>query len=180
MKPMLLNRFRALTVVVAAVVFCTLAPVAYADQYIGIDGSVLSFDDDLGDNENLAGARLRLGIQLNNWFDLEAQVGGGEDDSRRTFNPLSVTYFGVYLKGYLPIGQRISLFALAGGGAVELTQTIGRREFSDDGGGFSYGFGLETQLSEYWDLTADYMRYTLNNDNLSDISTVNLGLKFYF
>lgn len=180
MKFMLLTHCRALIAAVTAVAFISLTPAAWADGYIGIDGSSISLNSDNEDDINPRGARLRLGIRVSESFDLEAHFGGGTDDSTSSFDELSVSYLGLYLKGYIPIGQRSALFVMAGGAGVELTQTIGRSEFSADRNGFSYGFGLETQLSKFWDLSADYIRYTLDDENFSEVSAVNLGLKWYF
>lgn len=177
---MLLNHCRAFAITVIAVVLSGHAPVAYATQYIGIDGSSISLDSDNEDGINPLGARVRLGVEVSEWFDLEAHFGGGNDNSTRTFNSLSVAYAGLYLKGYLPIGKRSAVYALAGVAAVEITQTIARSRFTDQRNGFSYGIGAETQVSEYWDLTLDYVRYTLNDENFSEVSAVNFGLKWYF
>ena len=121
-----------------------------------------------------------MGARLSEWFDLEAHLGGGSDNSTRVFDELRVGYLGLYLKGHLPIGRRSYLYVLAGGAGVELTQIIGRREFTVDRSGFSYGFGLETRLSRNWDVSADYIQYTLDDESFSDGSSINLGLKWNF
>ncbi len=172
---------RALPAAVMAATLAAWIPAcANANGYIGIDGSSINVNSSVEDEINPRGLRLRMGVRVADLLDLEAHIGGGSDEKTAAFDEFSAGYFGLYLKGYLPVGQRSALFAMAGGASVELTQTIGRGEFSDDRGGFSYGFGLETQLSEYWDLSADYIRYTLDDDRFSEVSAVNLGLKWYF
>lgn len=153
---------------------------ASASSYIGLDGSSVSFDYSAEDDVNATGLRLRLGMRVAEGFDIEAHIGGGADNSTQAFDELRASYIGFYLKGYLPVGERSALFALAGGSNVELEQTIGPGKFSDDRAGFSYGFGLETQLSERLDLSADFMRYSLDDDEFSAVSAVNIGLKLYF
>lgn len=168
----------------ACTVFCLLLSGfwahAHASSYIGIDGSSVTVDNTVDNDVNPRGLRFRLGTRIDTMFDIEAHFGGAVDDTTTAFDELSATYAGLYLKGYLPVGKRSALFALAGGAAVELTQTVGGGEFSDDRSGFSYGFGLETQLSSYLDLSADFMRYSLDDDEFSGVSAVNLGLKLYF
>jgi len=163
--------------------FLLLSGVATASQaggYLGIDGSSLTVTNSVEDDINPRGLRLRLGMRVSQHFDIEAHVGGGTDRDVRTFDQFRTSYAGVYLKGYQPIGHRSALFALVGGTVVELTQSIGSGRFSDDRGGLSFGFGLETQLSRTLDLSADFMRYALDDDEFSAVSAVNLGLKWYF
>ena len=160
--------------------FAAFSMQARASSYIGIDGSSVTVENTVDDDVNPRGLRLRLGTRLDSFFDIEVHAGGAVDNSTLAFEELGVTYIGLYAKGYLPVGERSALFALVGGASVELTQSVGRGEFSDDRSGLSYGFGLETQLSHYLDLSADFMRYSLNDDEFSEVSAVNLGLKWYF
>ena len=169
----------------ACAVFCLTLSV-YGSQahasgyYVGLDGSAVSVDNTVDSDVDPRGIRFRLGTNVSRFFDLEAQFGGAIDNETRAFSEFSAAYAGFYLKGYLPLGRRSSLFALAGGAAVELTQTIGRGRFSDDRGSFSYGFGLETRLSRNFDISADFMQYSLDDDEFSGVSAINLGLKYYF
>lgn len=171
---------RLLVSTMTAILLLACSSLSYASSYLAIDGSSVTVTNSVDDDVNPRGLRLRLGMRISEDFDLEAHFGGGTDDTTQAFDEFSASYVGFYLKGYHPIGRRSALFALAGGAAVELTQNIGGSEFADDRGSFSYGFGLETQLSRAVDLSADYMRYILNDDEFSEVSAVNLGLKWYF
>jgi len=153
---------------------------AQASNYLAIDASSVTVTNTGEDDINPRGFRARLGVRVSEVFDLEAHFGSATDDETEAYDELNATYMGLYLKGYLPVGQRSALFALAGGASVELTQTLADGKFSDDRSGFSYGFGLETELSRALDLSADYTRYSLDDDNFSDVSAVNIGLKWYF
>lgn len=149
--------------------------------YIAIDGSSLNINSpDNNDQINPKGMRFRLGVQMNEVFDIEAHLGGASDSDIDTYDEFSAAYVGLYLKAYQPIGRFSALFAMAGGSSVELTQTINDQQFSDDRSGFSYGFGVETQLGRALDLTADYVRYTLDDDEFSEVSAFNVGLKWHF
>lgn len=153
---------------------------AHAGGYIGLDGTSLGLDNRLDEDLNPRGARIRLGMRLDDIFDVEVHLGGGTDRHTTAFDDFSAGYAGAFLKAYLPVGQRSALFGLAGASGVEITQSINGREFSDSRSGFSYGFGLETELSERLDLSADYVRYVSGDGEFSEISAVSLGVKWYF
>lgn len=154
---------------------------ASADGYIGLDGTSISVNSAGNGELNPIGVRLRLGTRISQIFDIEAQFGGGTDNEVvATFDELGASYMGFYLKGYLPLGKYSAAYAMAGGAALELTQKIGQGKFSDERTGFSYGVGLETQLSRRMDLSADFMRYTIDDNEFSTVSAINLGLKWYF
>ena len=157
-----------------------LAGSAQAETYIAIEGSRLSVDNNVSDDLEPSGLRFRLGARVSEFFDVEGHFGLTSDDDSPIFDELDATYFGGYLKGYIPVGERSALFGLAGYTRTELTQTVGGSEFSDARTGFSWGFGLETQLTERVDLTADYMQYLSDEGLFEDISAVNFGLKLYF
>lgn len=150
-----------------------------ANGYIGLDGTSIdlqSADDEL----NPRGLRLRLGTRISHTFDIEVHLGSGSDSSVESFDKFRTTFAGIYLKGYLPVGRRSALYGMAGGAGVELTQTIDGRNFGDDRSGFSYGFGLETELSKHLDLSGDYIRYAIDDSEYSTLDAFTLGLKWYF
>ena len=151
-----------------------------AASYIALDGTALSIDDGVADDITPLGLRVRLGTRLGRNLDLEAQFGGGSEDTVDRFDEVSASYIGLYAKGYLPLGRYSALFGLAGASAVEISQTINNREFDDDKVSLSYGVGLETQLTNRLDLSADFMQYSLEDDAFSEVSAFNLGLKYYF
>jgi len=153
---------------------------AEAETYIAIEGSRVSVDNNVAQDLDPSGLRFRLGSRISEFFDVEGHLGLTSDDDNPVFDELDALYFGGYLKGYVPIGERSALFGLAGYTRTELTQTVGSSEFSDSRTGFSWGFGLETQLSERVDLTADFMQYLSDEGLFEDISAVNFGLKLYF
>jgi len=130
---------------------------------------------------NPTGVRLKVGAGLSHAFDLEAQMGFAGEKPDTQFDRFDASYAGVYLKGHIPLGFRSSIFGLGGYSWLELMETVDGTELSDTRSGLSYGFGIETQLSDNIDLSADYMRYS-QEDGLpyDDISAVNFGVKVYF
>lgn len=153
---------------------------ASADTYIGLDGASMAVESSQNDELNPIGMRLRLGVRLNELFDIEVHLGGGTDSETSSFDSFSTTYAGAYLKGYLPFGHKSAVFALAGLSGLTHSQEINGRSFTDSQSGFSYGLGMETQLSDRLDLTADFMSYNNDGAEFSDATAVSLGLKWYF
>lgn len=151
-----------------------------AGGYIGIDSSAVSVNSQSQEELNPHGLRLRLGLRISEVFDLEAHLGGGTDRQTASFDEFGTSYAGAYLKAYLPIGQRSALFGLAGLAGIEYSQRINRQDFTDSQSGFSYGFGLETQLTDRLDLSADYILYSNAEGPYSELSAVNFGIKWYF
>jgi len=153
---------------------------ALAAGYFGIEGSSVSIENNLDDELNPTGLRLKLGMRLSDVFDIEGHVGFTSDSDNKAFDDFEADYIGAFLKGYIPLGSRSALFALAGFSSVELTQSINGSEFIDDRTGVSWGLGLETQISERIDLTADWMHYLADDGLFEEITAVNFGLKVYF
>lgn len=159
-----------------------LGPVADANPsvYVGLDGASISVENQLDDELNPRGIRLRLGMQLSDLLDIEMHLGGGTDSETPAFESFSATYGGAYLKAYLPVGQRTALFGLAGVSGINYSQEVSGRTFIDTQSGFSYGFGMETQLTNRLDLSADYIRYSNNGSEFSELSAISFGIKYFF
>jgi len=151
-----------------------------ASTYIGLDGSSVAVGNQANDELNPHGVRLRMGLQLNEYFDVETHLGVGTDNRAGSFDSFSTSLGGAYLKAFLPFGARSSIFGLAGIAGISHVQTIDGREFTDSQSGFSYGFGMETQITDRLDLSADFIRYNSDGAEYSDLSALSLGIKWYF
>lgn len=174
------TKSRSWLAIVLGGIVATLATSTQAGGYIGLSGASVSVDNTVDEGLNPKGLRLKLGSRISEVFDIEAHLGSGSDSNSDNFDKFRTTFAGFYLKGYIPLGERSALFGLVGGAGFELTQTVGGRDFDDNRSGFSYGIGLETQLSQSLDLTGDFMRYSLDDDEFSAIEAFSLGLKWYF
>lgn len=154
---------------------------ANAGGYIGLDGSSIGIGGNDGSEElNPLGFRGRLGLPVGQSLDIEAHLGFGGEENVAGVDEFGTGFAGVYLKAYIPVGERSALYGLAGGSTVQITRTLNGRETSEEHSGFSYGFGLETELTQRLDLTADWMRYASEQDQFDEVSAVNVGLKLYF
>ena len=153
---------------------------ASASSYITVEGTSVTVEENLDGQLNPMGLRFRLGAPVGENLDIEAHFGFAGDSRTSAYDEFGSSYGGVYVKGYVPIGFNSAFYALGGYSMMALTQNVNGQEFSDERHGFSYGAGLETQISERIDLTADYMRYARYERLFEDISAVSFGLKFYF
>jgi len=154
---------------------------AYATGYFAIEGSSLTLEERDKSGISPRGLRLRLGTHINRLMDVEGHYGFSfsdkdEEDDRST----STNYYGLFVKAYLPVGHNSALFALAGMSTVNLSQKLSTAKNSDSRSGGSFGFGMETRLSENADLTADYMSYIRDEGLFEEVSSFNFGLKLYF
>lgn len=154
---------------------------ASAETYFSIDGSKLNLQSE-GSEEDASpgGIRFRIGWQISPRIDVEGHLGFSFTDETEDLDGLSATYFSGFLKGYVPLGRASALYGLVGWSAITLTQEIGSNEFTEDRGGFSWGFGMETQLTKNADLTGDFVNYINSDGAFENISAVNVGIKLYF
>ena len=153
---------------------------AQANGYIGLDGASIGVENQLNDELNPHGMRLRLGMQISDMLDFELHVGGGTDTETTAFTSFSAAYMGAYLKAYLPVGRRSAMFGLVGLSGISYSQEIDNRYFTDSQSGMSFGFGMETQITDRLDLSADYMLYSNDGTQFSELSAVSFGVKYYF
>ena len=153
---------------------------AYAGGFIAIEGTSVDYRGAVGEDINPRGLRLRLGVPVAPNIDIEAHIGGSKDSDVAGYDSIGTAYAGAFLKGYIPLGYTSALFMSAGLSAVELQQNIGGQRFDDHDAGFSWGLGLETEITRNADLTADYTRYLSGDGMFEEVSAVSFGLKVYF
>jgi len=151
-----------------------------ASSYITVEGTSVTVQENLDGQLNPMGLRFRLGAPVGKNLDIEGHFGFAGDSSTSSYDEFGTSYAGVFLKGYVPIGFNSAFYALGGYSMVAVTQNVRGQELTDERHGLSYGAGLETQISERIDLTADYTRYVRDEGLFEDISAVSFGLKLYF
>ena len=147
-------------------------------SYIGTDYAQVSIDPRASQSLDNAGFRLRLGIQLHRYLDLELVLGGSEETSNSVFDHYNANYAGVFIKGYAPLTKNWMAYTLLGGTQVRLEQRIDDTTLSDEELGFSYGVGIERWFFYNINGSLDYTVY-LSDDGLGDVSAVTLGLKWH-
>jgi len=150
--------------------------------YFSIEGTALNVGSSRQSDVQFepVGVRLKVGTGLSRAFDLEAQVAASSDDSIEALDQLDASQAGVFLKGYLPLGFRSSLYGVGGYHWTKFTAASVDQELVDRQSGFAFGFGVETRLSKNIDLSADFMSFTVDEAEYDEVSSINVGVKVYF
>ncbi|ULQ47712.1 porin family protein [Flagellatimonas centrodinii] len=152
-----------------------------------------------------SGIRLVLGQQLSDYLSVELHGGMGGDDNvtLMTTDPTPVAVngelglkqlFGAYLRGSVPLNERVSLYGLLGYTRVKAefegdanftagSTPLNRDSFSESESGHSYGGGIEFDVfSSVLDgrlrLTADYMLYLDKSGSEFEARSVGVKLQF--
>jgi len=112
------NRLRYLLLV--PLMLCALAQPALAETYFSLDGSKLTLQTEDDEELSPGGLRFRVGTQLSTFMDVEGHLGFSFTDDSETYDELSTTYFGGFLKGYVPLGEQSALFGLVGWTAMSV------------------------------------------------------------
>lgn len=158
--------------VTSALLAAGMVTVAQAQQvsspqlYLGGDAMFWELDNKYGSDRDSVGLRLRGGAQFNEYLGVEAHLGTGGSDGRAELDYLA----GIYGKGILPVTDLFRFYGLAGFTKVDL-------DFDSDSD-FSYGAGLEFDLTPQLSLGADYMRYLDESDYNFDAASVGLRYRF--
>jgi len=148
-----------------------------------------------GGEATLGAVRGKLGAELNPYLALEASAGTGvvSDHSNKYSNPNweLEEIWGIYVRGILPLHERVKLYGLFG---------ITRMEFKVDWNygevmtvdnyatsGYSYGFGVEAFPLDNLSLVVEFVSLIdeleitdSRDENNSEISAITLGAKYYF
>lgn len=128
------------------------------------------------------GFTLRLGYQFMENLAAEAHLGFGAKEDEVNGTAIDVKdYYGFYLRGVLPVGEKFNLFALAGYNSIEvegLTSTVGGTESTESESDYGYGLGADYEFAENFFLSVDYKKM-LDGSNL-EAETLNLGFRFNF
>lgn len=106
------------------------------------------------DDSNWGGI-IRLGYDFNQYIGLEgrflsATIGDGFFDTK---------HYGIYLKPMMPLDEQMNIYGLLGYGHTEIDTDCGTLAETFKHNGFSYGIGLEYDLSSKED---DYESYKKN------------------
>ena len=170
--------------------------------YIGL-GAIASFinrdpclcgGDDISDHRY--GGIIRAGYDYNNYIGLEARAL--KTFGNNTFS--EVTHYGLYAKPQYHINDAINVYGLIGYGRTTVDYTNGLRSSTLEKDGFSYGIGMEYDLSsdenlgEYdrpfdgqgdqekgWGLWVDF-QHLLSGEGMThtDLNIVTVGITYDF
>ena len=136
---------------------------------------VVAYDLD----SDIYGIQGRLGYQSANYFgaEVEGSFGVLSDTETVGANELKagVNYsVGAFVRGVLPLGERINVFARGGYHATEVDGSVNdgvtTASVSDTADGFAYGAGAEYALTRRDSLRLDYTRYDLGPGETDSLS----------
>ena len=147
-------------------------------SYVGTDYSQVSVNPNESADLDSEGYRLRLGIQLHRYLDLELVLGGSAESENSVFDAFTANYAGVYAKAYVPLTKHWMGYGVIGGTRVRLEQRIDDTTLSDESTGISYGIGIERYFFYNINGSLDYTVYLSDND-LADVSAFTLGVKWH-
>ncbi len=97
------------------------------------------------------GGIIRAGYDFNEYIGIEARALKANIDS----DWAETTHYGIFLKPFMPIGERTNIYALLGYGHTKIVTDCAIQDtFTHNG--FSYGLGIEFDLSDKKDDYASY------------------------
>jgi opacity protein-like surface antigen len=136
--------------------------------YVGVGYTALTISPE-GDapDFDLGVLGVRGGYYFHNYFSVEGRLGFGVADDTKTIDdipPFDLTVdqdynIGVYAVGHLPLSDRFKLYGLVGFTKAEVTLSVPGESISSDDSDFSYGAGLEFDMTKNWSLAAEYTAY---------------------
>ncbi|MCD6653914.1 MAG: porin family protein [Sulfurovum sp.] len=89
------------------------------------------------------GGIIRAGYDFNQYFGIEARAL----TTNLSSDFYDVEHYGIFLKPMMPIGDRMNVYGLIGYGHTEIDADCGTFHETFEHDGFSYGIGLEYDLS---------------------------------
>ena len=161
-------------------------------NYFGIQYGVAGYDEK-GVSETFVPTAviLRLGHSFNSNFSVEARLGTGLDDDTQFVPELGVdginatleldTIMAAYGVGHMDLAESISAYGMLGVSRVSATaagQGFPASRESDSESGFSYGAGVDVDVSDSVALNVEYTQYLNTSD--ADLGVIAVGAVFEF
>ncbi len=120
------------------------------------------------------------GYHFNRFFAVEGRIGVGLNDKETDDGVRTKirSYYGLYLRGQVPLSRWVHLYALAG--ALNMSMEWGDQPLQarDSATDFSYAFGLDLLASEHFTVQIEAIRWIDKGD--FDVTGVNLGIRYDF
>lgn len=151
---------------------------AMEKPYVGIDYQQASFDTQ-GVSAEPTMVRLRGGTEINPYLGVEAHVGFGAGDDSLVISGVSYkakvnSYYGLYLRPQLSLGEHASVYALLGATYMD-TEFVSTTPGFATVDGFdtkgSYGVGVDVNVHKGIRVGADFISYS------SQVDAVSVGVR---
>lgn len=178
------------------------AAVAARNWYVGLDALCGRFETNSGACSCLGDIVGKVGYNFNKYIGVEGRAGFGVTDADHDGGGTSELKenYGLYLKPQLPLGDKVSLFGLAGYAKAKVDSTstsTGGLTGELDEGSVSFGLGLEYLINDRWSIVAEGIRllhkveasdgtYTngsgtaVNDEDDINLDTFGLGINYKF
>jgi len=158
-------------VIVAPIVPAVVGP---KNMYVGIDGLCGRFETSSGACSCLGDVVLKAGYEFNDYLAVEARGGYGVSEADHDGGGTSKIKenYGIYLKPQLPLGDKVSLFGLAGYAKAKVESTGGKAGSligEVDEASPSFGLGLEFNINDSWSVVAEGVRLLHSVENTYNI-----------
>jgi outer membrane autotransporter protein len=119
--------------------------------------------------------RLTGGTELNPYLAVEAQAALGTQTDVYATNGVSYdikvkSFYSLFVRPQLSISNVASIYGLLGGTYIDVSSSSNNANFASDKGfekSFSYGAGIDFNISQNLRLNADYIRYMDNYNAIS-------------
>ena len=160
----------------------------------GLDYMFMDILNEYGGEANLGAVRGKLGAELNPYLALEGHVGTGvvSDHDDRFDDEWKLTeMWGIYVRGILPLHERVKVYGLFG-----ITRTEFENTRTDNGleldvnyhtAGYSYGLGIEAFPLEKLSVVVEFVSLIdeleitgSRDEKWPEISGISVGAKYYF
>ncbi len=151
---------------------------------IGVDYVFTKIEGLGSNNGHLGSARLKLGVDIGEYFAVQAHVGTGITDDTvdapgTKFDVDIGTFFGLYAVGMIPITNSFRLYALAGVTTGDFDASASGKSIIGNETDFSMGIGGEYLVHEDdIALSVEYISF-ISVDGV-EVNGTAIGLKFYF
>lgn len=148
--------------------------------YWGIGLSAMEAEDEVGDSIKPTNLYGHVGYDFNEHFGVESQASFTLLDDSLGGVDWSTSLLGVYVKGAVPVSDRVKLYVLGGVSSVEVTADLGFGTVSEDETGTSYGVGADFALNEDMDAFVRYMNYLEEDGIFNEVTGLNIGVGWSF
>lgn len=169
------------------------------NMYVGLSALCGRFETSSGSCSCLGDIVGKVGYNFNKYIAVEGRAGFGITDADHDGGGASELKenYGLYLKPQLPLGDKVSLFGLAGYAKAKVESTGGNAgsligEVNEASP--SFGLGLEFAINDSWSLVAEGVRIlhsvenayntvssnAISNEDDINLDTYGLGLNYKF
>ena len=156
------------------VVAPVIAAVKPKNMYVGLSGLCGRFETSSGACSCLGDVVAKAGYNFNKYIAVEGRAGFGVTDAEHDGGGTSELKenYGIYLKPQLPLGDKVSLFGLAGYAKAKVESAGGNNGAlvgTVDEASPSFGLGLEFNVNDSWSVVAEGVRLLHGAENTYNV-----------